>query len=187
MNNSWWFDYVTVAAVAVGAYIWLILVLRVTGKRSLSKLNAFDFSITVAFGSALAAIIIDEHVGLLRGFLVLAMLAFLQYAVTKMSLWSMFVRNTVRSQPTLLVRDGLIFDEAMKYERVTRDELGEAIRTNGIGKTDKVGAVVLETNGSFSVLPGPSSELDLIHDVRTIGEPSEWKMDERTGRRKDQA
>lgn len=185
--NSWWFDYVTVAAVAVGAYIWLIVVLRVTGKRSLSKLNAFDFAITVAFGSALATIIIDEHVGLLRGFLVLGMLALLQYVVTKASLWSIFVRNTVRSQPTLLVRDGMIYDKAMDYERVTRDELGEAVRTSGIGRTEDVGAVVLETNGSFSVLKKPSAELDLLYDVRTIGEPSRWTVDDGRSEPRDKA
>lgn len=169
--TPWWFDYVTVAAVAVGAYVWLIFVLRLSGKRSLSKLNAFDFAITVAIGSALATIIIDEHVGLLRGGLVLAMLAFLQYAVTKASLWSKTVRNTVRARPTLLVRDGRLYPEALKKERLTTGELAEAIRTQGAGRLDKVGAVVLETDGSFSVLKGSFDDFDLLEDVRVIGEP----------------
>lgn len=177
--TPWWFQYLSVAAVATGAYAWLIFVLRVTGKRTLAKLNAFDFAITVAFGSALATIIIDENVGLLRGALVLAMLALLQFAVTKASQWSRFVRKTVRARPTLLVRNGKVYDEALTYERLTNDELAEIIRNNGFGRLADVGAVILETDGSFSVLGGRFEEFDLLYDVRAIGEASKEPLRER--------
>lgn len=170
--TPWWMDLLTVAAVAVGAYLWLIFVLRLTGKRSLSKLNAFDFAVTVAFGSALATIIISRDVGIFRGAVALAMLALLQYVLTKLSQWSEFVRRTVRSQPTLLVRDGRLYQEALQYERVTVDEIAEAIRKEGQGRLDGVGAVVLETDGSFSVVPASDDELDLLYDVRVVGQPS---------------
>lgn len=180
-----WLDFLYVIATAIGAYTWLILVLRLTGKRSLSKLNAFDFAITVAFGSALATVVIDENVGLLRGALVLAMLALLQYAVTKLSLASTFIRKVVRSRPTLLVREGRIYPDALSYERVTVDELAEAIRNNGFGSLGNVAAVVLETDGSFSVLSGEFESFDLVYDVRRIGEPSNEPMDERRRHRTD--
>lgn len=180
--TPWWMDLVAVPAVALGAYIWLIVVLRLTGKRSLAKLNAFDFAITVAFGSALATIIIDRNVGLFRGAVALAMLALLQYALTKLSLWSQFIRKTVRSRPTLLVRDGKLFDEALYYERVTTDELSEAIRNNGHGRLDDVGAVILETDGSFSVIPRSEQDFDLLYDVRTLGEPSKAPIEQRRKR-----
>ena len=169
--TPWWMDLVTVAATAVGAYLWLIFVLRLTGKRSLSKLNAFDFAVTVAFGSALATVIISRDVGIFRGAVALAMLALLQYALTKLSLWSKFVRRTVRSTPTLLVRDGLVYEKALAYERVTVDEVAEAIRKSGQARLDGVGAVVLETDGSFSVVPASDKDFDLLYDVRVIGEP----------------
>lgn len=177
--TPWWFDYLSVAAVATGAYLWLIFVLRFTGKRTLAKLNAFDFAITVAFGSALATVIIDENVGLLRGGLVLAMLALLQFAVTKASQWSDFIRKTVRARPTLLVRNGEVYRKALSYERLTIDELAEIIRNNGFGCLADVGAVILETDGSFSVLGGRFEEFDLLYDVRTIGEASKEPMRER--------
>jgi uncharacterized membrane protein YcaP (DUF421 family) len=167
--TTWWIEYAMVPAVAVGAYLWLIVVLRLSGKRSLSKLNAFDFAITVAFGSALATVIISPDTGLLRGALALAMLALLQYALTKLSIWSKLVREVVRSRPTLLVEDGKLFREALRYERVTLDEIAEAIRKEGHGRLDKVGAVVLETDGSFSVIERSANELDLLYDVRRIG------------------
>lgn len=177
--TPWWMNLVAVPAVALGAYLWLIFVLRLTGKRSLSKLNAFDFSVTVAFGSALATIILDRNIGLFRGALALAMLALLQYVLTKLSLWSEFVRKTVRSTPTLLVRDGMLFDEALRYERVTTDELAEAIRNNGHGQLQEIGAVILETDGSFSVIAGTYQHFDLLYDVRVMGEPSKESMQQR--------
>lgn len=180
--DVWWSNFVVLPAVALGAYVWLILVLRLTGKRSLSKLNAFDFAITVALGSALATVIIDRSVGILRGAVALAMLALLQYVLTKLSLWSRFIRKTVRSRPTLLVRDGKLFDQAMYHERVTTDELAEAIRNNGQGRLDDVGAVILETDGSFSVIPRSEQDYDLLYDVRTIGEPSKEPIQRRSGR-----
>ncbi len=177
--TSLWLDYAMVPAVALGAYLWLVFVLRLSGKRSLSKLNAFDFAITVAFGSALATIMISPDIGLLRGAIVLAMLALLQYAVTKLSLWSKFIRNLVRSRPTLLVENGQLFGEALHYERVTLDEIAEAMRKEGYGRLDEVGAVVLETDGSFSVIAKSSEDLDLLYDVRRMGESSMQPMVER--------
>lgn len=180
-----WFDYFSLAAVAAGAYAWLIFVLRVSGKRTLAKLNAFDFAITVAFGSALATIIIDETVGLLKGGLVLAVLALLQFIVAKTSQWSYLVRKTVRARPTLLVRNGMVYDEALKEERLTIDELAEIIRNNGFGTMEDVGAVIFETDGSFSVLGGQFDEFDLLYDVRTIGEASREAMRERICKKSD--
>lgn len=177
--TPWWFDYISTAAVALGAYAWLIFVLRITGKRTLAKLNAFDFAITVAFGSALATIIIDENVGLFRGGLVLAMLALLQFLVTKGSQWSDVFRKSVRARPTLLVRNGEAYELALRHERLTLDELAEIIRTNGYGRIDDVGAVILETDGSFSVLGGNFEDFDLLYDVRTIGEASKQPILER--------
>jgi uncharacterized membrane protein YcaP (DUF421 family) len=165
-------DLVTVPAVALGAYLWLILVLRLSGKRSLSKLNAFDFAITVAFGSALATIIMSRDTGLWRGAIALAMLALLQYALSKLSMSSKFVRKLVRSRPTLLVEDGKLFREALRHERVTLDEIAEAVRKDGYGRIDQVGAVVLETDGSFSVIGKSGEEHTLLYDVRRIGELS---------------
>lgn len=170
--TPWSMDLVTVAATAVGAYLWLVFVLRLTGKRSLSKLNAFDFAVTVAFGSALATIIISRDVGIFRGAVALAMLALLQYVLTKLSLWSKWVRRTVRSRPTLLVRDGRLYQEALHHERLTVGEIAEAIRKEGQGRLEEVGAVVLETDGSFSVVPASDKELDLLYDVRVMGQPS---------------
>lgn len=164
-----WIGYASVVAVAIGAYIWIILVLRVSGKRSLAQLNAFDFVVTVALGSTLASVIVSGGTGLFQGGLAIATLVILQFAVSRLSLASDFVRKAVRARPTLLVEKGELLDCALRRERVTRHEIAEAIRKQGIGRLRDVSAVVLETDGSFSVLTGPAGDLDLLSDVRRIG------------------
>lgn len=141
-----------VALVAACAYVGLVLVLRVSGKRSLAKLNAFDFVVTVAFGSTLATVLLSRDVPLAEGLLAFVMLAGLQYVVSRASLrWPGF-RKLVRSNPRVLVRDGRYLEAAMAEERVTRDEIDSAIRKGGVGQVEKVAAVVMETDGSFSVI-----------------------------------
>ncbi|MFC7482984.1 YetF domain-containing protein [Luedemannella flava] len=59
----------------------------------------------------------------------------------------------MKSQPTLLLRDGEMLVEAMTRERVAPEEVRQAVRARGIGGLEKVTAVILETDGSFSVVP----------------------------------
>jgi uncharacterized membrane protein YcaP (DUF421 family) len=69
---------VRVLVLAPLAYLWLIAVLRATGKRTLAQLNAFDFIVTVALGSTLASVILTKSVAWAEGALALALLAALQ-------------------------------------------------------------------------------------------------------------
>jgi len=159
------FGLLRVVVVSTLAYAWLVFVLRVSGKRSLAKLNAFDLVITVALGSTLATVLLSKDVAFVEGALAFVMLAALQWVVTRLSLaWPPF-KDIVRSRPRLLVENGAYRDAAMKSERVTRADVNEAIRSQGFGRLQDVGAVVLETDGSMSIIARSSSKLDLLADV----------------------
>ncbi len=140
-----------VVVIGVLAYIALVLALRVTGKRTLSKLNAFDLIVTVALGSTLATVLLSKDVPLAEGITAFLVLILLQYAVTWTSVRSRHVRNWVKAEPRLLFRDGAYLEGAMREERVTHDEVLAAIRQQGHAETDAVHSVVLETDGSMSV------------------------------------
>jgi uncharacterized membrane protein YcaP (DUF421 family) len=109
--------------VGVLAYVGQIVLLRLSGKRTLSKMTAFDLVITVAFGSTLATVLLSSSVSLTEGLLALALLAGLQFVVA----WA-----SVRA-------------------RVTRKEVLQAMRNSGVVSVDDVAAVVLETDGSLNV------------------------------------
>lgn len=149
--NGWtgiWRTFV----VGILAYITLILLLRISGKRTLSKMNAFDFVVTVAIGSTLATILLSKTVALLEGILALALLIFLQYAITWASIHYKFTSRIVKSEPRLLYHKGEFINKAVKEERIMKEEILQAVRNQGIASLTNVQSVVLETDGSFSII-----------------------------------
>lgn len=147
-----WSGIVRTLLVGVMAYGALVLFLRVSGKRTLAKLNAFDLVVTVALGSTLATILLSEPVALAEGLTALALLIFLQYAVTFTSVRWKGVARLVRSEPALLVHKGEPLEEALKRERVMIEEVESAVRSSGGQALAQAESVVLESDGSLSVI-----------------------------------
>ena len=133
------------------AYVVLVLFLRISGKRTLAKLNAFDLVVTVALGSTLSAILLQKSIPLADGATALALLICLQYLVTFCSVRSHRFAALVRSEPTLLARDGQFCLSAMKRGRVTQDEALSSVRASGGSTIGDVDTMVLESDGLISV------------------------------------
>ena len=158
--------------VGVLAYAALMLILRVSGKRTLSKMNAFDLVVTVALGSTLATILLSKDVALAEGVLALALLIGLQFVITWFSVRSPTVNRLVKSEPTLLLHRGHVLHGAMRRVRVVEAEIRAAVRGQGIASLEEVEAIVLETDGSFSVVAAsdrsPSALGDLPRQARSV-------------------
>lgn len=101
-----WMSLVRTGVVGVSAYALLVLLLRVSGKRTLTKLNAFDLVVTVALGSTLATVLLSKDVALADGVLAFALLIFLQLAVTWLSVRSKTVSRLVKAEPRLVFHQG---------------------------------------------------------------------------------
>ncbi len=162
-----WYDLLRILVVGVLAYAGLVALLRTTGKRTLSKMNAFDLVVTVALGSILATVLLSRDTTLSEGLFAFVLLCGLQYAVAWASLRWNTVRNLVKAEPALLFFDGRFLSAILSKERVTQPEVMAAIRSQGIADLSNVRAVVLETDGSFSVVEAPAgSPDDTLHHVR---------------------
>jgi uncharacterized membrane protein YcaP (DUF421 family) len=148
-----WGDVGRVLAMSLLVYPTLVLVLRVSGKRTLAKMNAFDLVVTVALGSTLATILLSAEVSLAEGVLALVLLVALQLAVAWVSVRVGWFRRVVKASPALLLHQGALLEDQLRAERVTAGEVRQAARSQGIGGLELVEAVVLETDGSFSVIP----------------------------------
>lgn len=169
-----WGDLGRLLFVGILAYVALVALLRISGKRTLTKLNAFDFVITVALGSTLATILLDKSISLIEGVLGLALLIVLQFAITSVSVRSPNFERLIKSEATLIVHRGAFLDVQMRQERVTREDVLALLRSKGVAELGSVDAVVLETNGSMSVLssvegPGWPSTLEDVKLVRSSG------------------
>ncbi|WP_150309187.1 DUF421 domain-containing protein [Planctomonas psychrotolerans] len=149
-----WSDILRILILGTAAYVTLMLLLRLTGKRTLSQLNAFDFIVTVALGSTLATILLSDTVSWADGATALALLVVLQLIVAGLSSRRERVRRVITAEPQLLLQDGMMITHALKSTRVTESEIRQVIRASGYGDLDSIAAVVLETNGKFSVIPG---------------------------------
>lgn len=156
MSSRIWFDewasVIRTVIVGIVAYSALIGLLRVSGKRTLAKMNAFDLIVTVSLGSILASILLSKNVAVVDGIAAFTTLIALQYAVAWASVRSAAVRRLVKAEPRLLVFQGTILETAMKEERVTQAALLAVLREHGHADLAELEAVVLETNGTFSVV-----------------------------------
>jgi len=133
-------------------YVVLIVMLRVSGKRTLSQMNAFDFIVTVALGSTLASALLSKDTPLAEGVTGLALLIVLQFIVSWSSVRVPFINKLVKSEPRLLFFQGEFKTKAMQEERIGKEELLQAVRSQGILSLDQAEAIVLETNGKFSII-----------------------------------
>ncbi len=164
--NSWMFLLRTLVVGAL-SYTTLVILLRVSGKRTLSKMNAFDLVVTVALGSTLASALTSRDVSYSEAALAIILLVGLQYFVAWASVHSERFSRMVKSEPSLLFHNGRFLHRAMRRERVIEGEVRSAIRGQGIAALDEVHAVVLETDGTFTVLKKAAQHEDsVLKDVQ---------------------
>ncbi len=154
-----WFSIVRILSIGVLSYVALIVLLRLSGKRTLSKWNAFDFVVTIAFGSILATVVISKDISLTEGVLALFLLVGLQFVITWLCVRYEWIDHLVKAEPSLVFHRGEFVDETMRKERVSETEILAAIRSSGEAQIEKIEAVVLETDGSLSVLKKPKEGL----------------------------
>lgn len=165
MLSEPWATLLRTVWVGALAYAALVILLRVSGKRTLSKWNAFDLVVTVAFGSTLATVLLSKDTSLAQGVVAFALLILLQFAITWASVRSRRVRRWIKAEPRIVLFAGEFQRDALRAERVTEGEVRAALRAHGVSAVGAVYAVVLETNGSFSVIENPGPDTSALADV----------------------
>lgn len=147
-----WESIVRTACLTVFGYFSMILLLRVSGKRTLSKMNAFDFVITVALGSTLASLSLNKDISLADGVVAFFLLISLQYCLTWLSVRMKKIRSLITSHPTLLFYRGEFLREAMRQQRITEEEVLHASRQHGFSTLENIEMVILEATGDLTML-----------------------------------
>ena len=147
-----WFDswagILRVLTIGSVSYAALVVLLRISGKRPLGQLNAFDFIVTVAFGSTLATILLSSDVAFLEGLTALALLAALQFVVAWASAHVPGARAAVTANPVALLVSGELQRAQLRRNRLSESEVLQAVRSTGSGDLSDVAAVVLEPTGA---------------------------------------
>lgn len=154
--------------IAFFSYVIVLFLLRLSGKRTLLKMNAFDFIITVSVGAVFGNMLINYKENLFQGLYVIFLLLLFQFFSSLLSSRYTFFDTLLKANPTLLFYEGTYYEAILKKERIPRSEVLQAMREQGIGRIEEVGAVILETDGTISVLPKEKSKennLDTLQDL----------------------
>ena len=160
-----------IALTALLFYLFIIVAVRVGGKRSTSKMNNFDWIVTIALGSIAGSTILSQSVELIDGCIAAATLIALQWIFTKISVYSEPFSQLLHANPRLLVFQGQMIREAMKRERVTEQEIYATLREHGVADIRDAWAVVLESDAEFSVIERQASdEIPVLAGVESVPE-----------------
>jgi uncharacterized membrane protein YcaP (DUF421 family) len=147
-----WEPIARILVVGTLAYVALILLLRASGKRTLAQMNSFDFVITVAIGATFGRVLTARSVPLAEAVTAFALLISLQFFVSSLQTRSRAFAALVTAQPTLLYHRGELHRSALRRVRLTEDEVRAAVRQHGAGSLADVAAVVMESDGTLSVI-----------------------------------
>ncbi|WP_282031115.1 DUF421 domain-containing protein [Winogradskyella eximia] len=156
MND--WFKFSTdgllaIILTAIGIYMALVILTRISGKRSFSKMSSFDFAMTVSIGSILATVIVSKSVSLQYGIIGLVLIYSLQMVVAAARHYKP-IRNLVDNKPTLLMQNGKLIAANLKKCKVTESDVKAKLREANVIQLSEVKAVVFESTGDISVLHG---------------------------------
>ena len=148
-------------------YVVVLAFSRIHGTRTTSKMNNFDWIISVASGSIFGSAVVSDTVTVAQAVTAFAVLFALQWMLTKLSVLFPPFYHAVTASPALLFHAGQFLDDKLRAERVTRDEVLKAVRGAGVTDLSEVSAVVLEPDGTLTVLPGRGTDSpDLMRPVR---------------------
>lgn len=147
-----WESTIRTGVLTVLGYLAMVFLLRISGKRTLSKMNAFDFVVTIALGSCLASISLNKSVTLIDGALAISLFILMQFIFTYLSVHIKGFRTLVTSRPVIVFYNGQFLDKELKKQRLTNEEVYNECRLKGYANLDQVYLVILESTGEISVI-----------------------------------
>jgi uncharacterized membrane protein YcaP (DUF421 family) len=155
MENIWFHNWESISRtifLTTFGYSAMVLLLRVSGKRTLSKMNAFDFIITIALGSSLASVALNKSIPLADFVIAIGLFIGFQFLLTWLSVRIKAVKALITSSPSLIFYKGNFLVQAMKKERITEEEIYNACRQKGISTLDEIDMIILETTGEMTII-----------------------------------
>ncbi len=147
-----WYSLLNITVTTILVYVGIIIILRVSGKRTLSKMNAFDFIVTVALGSCLGSIALTTDIPIINGLWTIILLVSLQYIITLLSAKYPLFKKKISSDPTLLFFQGDYLHSALQKERITKEEVLQTLRMKGYDDVKSIEVIILEATGDISVI-----------------------------------
>src|SRR2546423_10451107 len=141
-----------IALRAAFLYAFVILVMRVMGRRELSSLSAVDLVLLIVLGDAIQQGLTQDDYSVTGAMIAVATIATIQVLTSYVSFRSKRARKVLEGQPIVIIRDGELLEENIRRDRMTPDEIAEEMRMQQIASFSEVQWAILETNGEISFI-----------------------------------
>jgi len=148
MDVPWWELLVRGAVV----YVFLIVLLRLTGKRQVGQLAPFDLVLLLVLSNAVQNSMNGGDNSLEGGLISATVLVLLNYLVGLATFKSRKLEALIEGRPQVLIHDGKLFEDVMAASQLTHHELNAALRQSGCTCVEEVRSAILENNGAISVI-----------------------------------
>lgn len=172
MNNYNWADWVQFIINLTSIYLAALVTVRLIGKRALGELSLFDLVIMVGIGEVIVIVGLEQKVPLLKGLIILLLLGGLELFFSMLTFKSKFFSRLIEGKPTILINDGQLLEENLAKEHISRSDLYQELRKQGVSKVAKVSKAILEACGKFSILlkdePECSTEQQILQEIQAL-------------------
>ena len=153
---------------AVMVYVLIVIITKISGKRSTSQLNNFDWIVTVMIGSLGASTILLKDIPLIEGGSAIVVLYLMQFLVTKYASISPPFSSLILSEPRIVFYPGQYLPDAMRAERLTRQELESAMRAEGVHDLNDIEAIVFESDATLTILTKKAKDTPMDNVSETL-------------------
>lgn len=134
-------------------FAFMYLLMRAIGRRELAQMQPFDILLLVVVGDLIAQGAMQADTSVTGAFLAISTFALLSVAVSYLAFRFARLRPVLEGEPILVVADGKLLEHNMRRERLTREDVLEEARQQGLGGLDEIRFAVLETTGRISIIP----------------------------------
>lgn len=165
-----WLTVVKWAIRPIAIYIAALALVRILGKRALGQLSLFDLVIMAGIGDVIVVIALERQIPFEKGLFMLGLLGGLELFLSKLTYRSRFFARLLEGKPTLLIKDGVLIEQNLAKEHISRSDLRQELRKLGVANIAHVAQGILEACGKFSVIL--KDEKDECPILRLSGTPA---------------
>lgn len=137
---------------ATAVYFFLLVALRLTGKRQLGQMSSFDLVVLLIISNTVQNAIIGNDNSITGGFIGATTILVLNYGIARLVIANKNAERLIEGAPTLLIHNGKVLEQNLRRELLTRDELMAALRRQGILSIDEVRVALLEETGAITAV-----------------------------------
>jgi uncharacterized membrane protein YcaP (DUF421 family) len=138
----------------IAVYLFLLLIFRISGKRSLRNATTFDFVLLLIIAETTQQALVADDASITGAFLLIVLLVGADVLLSLVKRWSPRIDRLLEGQPLVILRAGVPLSARMHMERVDEEDILSAAReTRGIDRLEDIERAVLERNGGISIMP----------------------------------